>query len=84
MGPRSINRGIPMAVMLVEPVQVASMGPRSINRGITHAGHQSVGAFPASMGPRSINRGIARTAQASGTRATRFNGAAVDQPRNYS
>ena len=59
------------------------MGPRLINRGNVHQAMASASGNHASMGPRLINRGNLAGELDGDYLGSRFNGAAVDQPRKF-
>src|SRR2546425_888982 len=82
MGPRLISRGIASSYAHGREYGAASMGPRLISRGIRFLPSAVRPRGRASMGPRLISRGILDYLFRRGVFATRFNGAAADQPRN--
>ncbi len=74
---------MPTGASATVPPHAASMGPRSFNRGNVRTLLRSAASTQtlASMGPRSFNRGNGRAGHRSRLTSTRFNGAAVIQPR---
>ena len=84
MGPRFFNRGkLPQGHADVLRA-AASMGPRFFNRGKGIAKGTIVDRLSASMGPRFFNRGKTVPACSRLCGRSRFNGAAVFQPRKAS
>ena len=69
------------ADVLPRRIHAASMGPRSFNRGNVPVAHRSAARAQASMGPRSFNRGNFPAWVPTPATRSRFNGAAVFQPR---